>query len=172
MGKYRLGYDEVRALLPQQYPFQFIDAVAELEGDRIVCIKNVTGNEWMLSGHFPKKAVFPGVLMTEAMAQAAILLVKLGQGGGLPSEAGDRPAAEDRTFLLTGTKMRFLKPVVPGDQMVITCRMLTLLSSAAVAQAEIAVDGVAAARGELTFAMLRSDTQEAKPAAIPEGVTN
>jgi|GEM_PF-231951 len=172
MPKYVCNYEEVRALLPQKYPFIFIDAVLEAERDRIVCLKNVTGNEWMLAGHFPDKAIFPGVLLTEAMAQSAILMVKLRDAwggdngavaaagrseadGGAAVDSGGKP---DVTYLLTGTKIRFLKPVVPGDQLILTCSAITILSSAAVVQVSVTVDGVKAAQGELTFAMLRAET--------------
>ncbi|GFN29926.1 3-hydroxyacyl-ACP dehydratase FabZ family protein [Paenibacillus xylaniclasticus] len=183
MSKYVCNYEEVRALLPQKYPFIFIDAVLEAEHDRIVCLKNVTGNEWMLSGHFPEKAIFPGVLLTEAMAQSAILMVKLreqstdasaGNDGnsslGTVEAAAGGATKSEKTYLLTGAKTRFLKPVVPGDQLIITCTAMTILSSAAVVQVNVTVDEVKVAQGELTFAMLHSgsnDTQQPAPSKVP-----
>src|SRR5437660_10312485 len=72
-----LGFDDVCRLLPQDHPFIMVDVVEELQqGKRIVCRKNITGNEWMFPGHFPKKAIFPGVLLIEGMAQASILLLR------------------------------------------------------------------------------------------------
>ena len=145
MSSYVFGYDVVSKLLPQKYPFVFIDAVKEVEpGERIVCVKNVTGNEWMLAGHFPGQAIFPGVLLTEAMAQSAILMVKLGQG----SENSD-----EKTYLLTGTKTRFFQPVVPGDQVILDCRAVKMMSMAAIVEVVVTVGDKKVAQGELTFAM-------------------
>ncbi|MEK7788611.1 MAG: 3-hydroxyacyl-[acyl-carrier-protein] dehydratase FabZ, partial [Planctomycetota bacterium] len=67
-------FEEIRSLLPQKYPFLFIDKVVELEeGKKIVCVKNVSGNEPVFVGHFPDFAIMPGVLIIEAMAQASII---------------------------------------------------------------------------------------------------
>ena len=77
-----MNFEEVRATLPQKYPFIFIDRVLELEaGKRIVCLKNVTGNESFFAGHFPDFAVMPGALILEALAQATIILFKRSGNG-------------------------------------------------------------------------------------------
>lgn len=66
-------FEEIRSLLPQKYPFLFIDKAVEFEeGKRIVCVKNVSGNEPVFVGHFPDFAIMPGVLIIEAMAQAPL----------------------------------------------------------------------------------------------------
>src|SRR5438067_11072313 len=74
-----LSFDEVRRALPHSYPMILVDVVEELEpGQFIVCRKNVTGNEWCFPGHFPARAVYPGVLLLEGLAQAALLLFSAG----------------------------------------------------------------------------------------------
>ena len=72
-----LSFEEVRELVPQKYPFLFIDKVVELQKEsRIVCLKNISGNESFFAGHFPDFAIMPGVLIIEALAQASIILFK------------------------------------------------------------------------------------------------
>ncbi|MGH2509530.1 MAG: 3-hydroxyacyl-ACP dehydratase FabZ [Ktedonobacteraceae bacterium] len=140
-----MGFDEVRRLLPQSYPFVMVDAVEELQrGERIVCRKNVTGNEWMFPGHFPRQAIFPGVLLIEGLAQSAILLLL---AGGPPT------GSEQGTFLLAGVKARFLQPVVPGDQIRYVCEAIKIISTGGVVAATASVDGQVVAKADLTFAI-------------------
>lgn len=138
-----MDFDQVRAQLPQGYPFILIDRVLELvPQQKIVASKNITGNEWIFPAHFPTKAIYPGVLLLESMAQAAILLFKAGG----PQTSG--------TFLLTGVRARFLHAVVPGDNLLITCTPEKIISNAAVVEAEISLAGKEslAAKANLTFA--------------------
>jgi 3-hydroxyacyl-[acyl-carrier-protein] dehydratase len=102
-------YNEIASLLPHRYPFQFIDRVLEFEdGRRIVALKNVSINEPFFRGHFPEYPLMPGVLICEALAQAAALL-------GHRSTNGVRPG---HVLLLTGLdRVRFRRPVFPGDQL-------------------------------------------------------
>lgn len=142
------AYDEVRRLLPQAYPFLFIDVIEALEpGEKIVCRKNVTGNEWMFPGHFPEQAVFPGVLLVETMAQSAILLGKLSPALQLDAAA---------TVLLTSVKSRFLRPVVPGDQLRVETVSVKWLSTQGIVESSILVDNETAAKAELIFVMIKS----------------
>lgn len=119
-GAVDLGPGWVRSLLPHRYPFLLIDRVVELQpGKRIVAIKNVTHNEPYFQGHFPGLPIMPGVLLVEAMAQAAGLLVL--------SEIPDR---ENRLFVFAGIEMaRFRRPVVPGDQLRLEVDILRLRTS-------------------------------------------
>jgi 3-hydroxyacyl-[acyl-carrier-protein] dehydratase len=138
-----LDFDQVRAQLPQTYPFILIDRVLELvPQQRIVASKNITGNEWIFAAHFPTRAIYPGVLLLESMAQAAILLFK----AGAPESSG--------TFLLTGVRSRFLHVVVPGDHLLITCTPEKMISNAAIVAAEISLAGkqTTVAKANLTFA--------------------
>ncbi len=96
--------------LPHRYPFLLIDRVRTIEpGKRIVALKNVTINEPFFEGHFPGRPIMPGVLILEAMAQAAGILVFRTQGG--------KPEADSVYYLAGIDKARFKRPVVPGDQL-------------------------------------------------------
>ena len=100
---------EIMSLLPHAYPFLLVDRIVEVEpGKRIVGIKNVTYNEPFFPGHFPGRPIMPGVLIVEAMAQTAGLLVF----HSLPEE--DR---KKTVFFLGMDNVRFRKPVIPGDQL-------------------------------------------------------
>ena len=96
--------------LPHRYPFLLIDRIREIElGKRIVALKNVTINEPFFQGHFPRRPIMPGVLILEAMAQAAGILVFRTQG--------NKPDADSVYYLVGVDKARFKRPVVPGDQL-------------------------------------------------------
>jgi len=107
---------EVLKYLPQRYPVLMIDRVKELEpGKRIVALKNVSANEPHFQGHFPGRPIMPGVLILEAMAQAAGVMV---------FSAMDRPQMEHSLYYYVGIDgARFKKPVVPGDQLEIEVKM-------------------------------------------------
>lgn len=137
-------FEEIRSLLPQKYPFLFIDKVIEFEeGKRIVCVKNVSGNEPVFVGHFPDFAIMPGVLIIEAMAQASIILFRK----SLPTKNN-----RDTVFLLASVNnARFTKPVFPGDQIFIEITVEKIVSKGAIVQATVAVDEKAVAKATLTF---------------------
>lgn len=118
-----MNIEEIRRYLPHRYPFLLIDKVVEVEaGSHIVAVKNVSINEPFFQGHFPEKAVMPGVLVIEAMAQASgILGVKsVKKELGLP----DEPEKDGIYFFVGIDKARFRKVVVPGDQLVLTVKLL------------------------------------------------
>jgi 3-hydroxyacyl-[acyl-carrier-protein] dehydratase len=105
-----MNAQDVLAHLPQRYPFLMIDRVREIElGKRIVAVKNVSVNEPHFQGHFPGRPIMPGVLILEAMAQAAGVLVFRSQGAV--------PDANAVYYYVGIDKARFKKPVVPGDQL-------------------------------------------------------
>ena len=96
--------------LPHRYPFLLIDRIREIElGKRIVALKNVTINEPFFEGHFPLRPIMPGVLILEAMAQAAGILVF--------KTIDEKPDANSVYYLAGIDKARFKRPVVPGDQL-------------------------------------------------------
>ena len=105
-----MDVNEVLAHLPQRYPMIMVDRVKELEpGKRIVALKNVSVNEPYFSGHFPHRPIMPGVLILEAMAQAAGILV---------FSAEDDKNMQDHLYYYVGIdNARFKRPVVPGDQL-------------------------------------------------------
>ena len=102
-------YHEIASLLPHRFPFQFVDRVLEFEdGRRIVALKNVSINEPFFRGHFPEQPLMPGVLICEALAQAGALLAHRSHDG----------VQEGRVVVLAGLdRVRFRRPVVPGDQL-------------------------------------------------------
>src|SRR5271166_4898474 len=103
-----LDVEAIRALLPHRYPMLLVDRILELDpGVRAVGLKNVTINEPFFNGHFPGQAIMPGVLILEAMAQVAGLIIL-----SIPEHSMKTP------FLGSIKEVRFLKPVVPGDTVI------------------------------------------------------
>jgi len=98
---------EIQKMLPHRYPFLFVDRILEYEeGKSIVGIKNVTIDEPFFQGHFPARPIMPGVLMVEAMAQVGGVLVYLSSG-----------TDDKMVYFMSIDKVKFRKPVVPGDQL-------------------------------------------------------
>lgn len=124
----------VLAHLPHRFPFLLIDRVKELEsGKRILAIKNVTINEPFFPGHFPGRPIFPGVLILEAMAQAAGILI---------FKTVDRTPDDSSVYYYAGIdKARFKKPVLPGDQMEIEVTIERSLRSVWKLDCQAKVDG-------------------------------
>ena len=101
---------EVLEYLPQRFPMLMLDRVRELEpGKRIVALKNVSANEPYFQGHFPNRPIMPGVLILEAMAQAAGILTF--------RTRGTKPDDKSLYYYVGIDDARFKKPVVPGDQL-------------------------------------------------------
>jgi 3-hydroxyacyl-[acyl-carrier-protein] dehydratase len=113
-----MDVNEIREYLPHRYPFLLVDRVLELEkGASIVAIKNVTVNEPFFNGHFPDHPVMPGVLIVEAMAQAA---------GILGFKTMDKKPQDGSIYYFVGAdKLRFKRPVVPGDQLKLEASILS-----------------------------------------------
>ena len=128
--------------LPHRYPFLLIDRVLELEaGKRIVAIKNVTINEPYFVGHFPHIPVMPGVLMIEALAQAA---------GVLSFETLGQKSDPGSVFYFVGIDgARFKRPVVPGDQLRLEVEIVRFARSISKFKGVATVDGQVAAEAEL-----------------------
>lgn len=137
--------NEIKEYLPQRYPFLLVDRVIELvPGERVVAIKNVTANEPHFNGHFPHEPVMPGVLIIEAMTQAAGVLGFI--------TAGKRPA-DGFNYLLVGTdKARFKRPVVPGDQLELRATLLAVRRNILKFGCEAWVDGNLVASAETLVA--------------------
>jgi 3-hydroxyacyl-[acyl-carrier-protein] dehydratase len=111
---------EVLKYLPQRYPVLMIDRVRECEpGKRVVALKNVSANEPYFQGHFPARPIMPGVLILEAMAQAAGLVVLSAQAPGRHHE---------NVYYYVGIdNARFKKPVIPGDQLELEVKLERML---------------------------------------------
>ena len=141
-----MRFDELSALLPQKFPFLMLDRVLSLEkGKTIVAVKNISGNEIFFLGHFPGMAVMPGALIIESMAQAAIVLFRKSQEDAAQQLDGDR------VFFFGAAKARFLRPVVPGDQLRIEVTVTKAISTGSVVDCVASVDGQVVSKAELTF---------------------
>jgi len=137
-----LNIQEIQRILPHRFPFLLVDRIVELEPQkRAVGIKNVTINESFFQGHYPGSPVMPGVLLVEAMAQV---------GGIAMLSVADM---KGRVPYFTGIdKVRFRKPVVPGDQVRIVTEIVKSRRNMVKCEAQAFVDGELAAEAELMFA--------------------
>ena len=148
-----MDINEIRAILPHRYPFLLVDRIVELEAERIVGIKNVTLNEPFFQGHFPDFPVMPGVLIIEAMAQTAGVLV-----------LKSIPDREKKLVLLVSVDAaRFRRPVVPGDVLRMEMTLLKKKASVAKMSGKATVDGVVVAEAEVMCKL--ADKEEGEPAA-------
>ena len=137
--------EEIQKLLPHRYPFALVDRILEfVPGKSAVGLKNVTFNEPHFQGHFPGRPLMPGVLIVEAMAQVGgVVLMQL-------------PEVDNKLCVFAGIdKVRFRRPVVPGDQLIMTVELLSIKRRRfGKMQARAEVDGQLAAEGELMFSFL------------------
>jgi len=147
-----LDINDIRKILPHRSPFLLVDRIVELEAERIVGIKNVTNDEPFFQGHFPDFPVMPGVLIVEAMAQTAGVLVL--------KSMEDR---EQKLVLLVAIEnARFRRPVVPGDSLRMEMKVIKRKSSVAKMAGVATVDGVVVAEAEV---MCKLADKEEKSAA-------
>ena len=144
MTEVLIDVEEIMRALPHRYPFLLVDRILEMEpGQRVVGLKNVTINEPFFPGHFPGRPVMPGVLIIEAMAQT---------GGVLAYNAA--PEMKDKLiYFMSIDKVKFRRPVVPGDQLKMEVTSMHRSSRAWKMAAKAYVDGKVAAQAELTAAI-------------------
>lgn len=137
---------QILTRLPHRYPFLLVDRVLELDkNERVLALKNVTINEPFFGGHFPHRPVMPGVLILEAMAQAAALL---------SFASMDQDPGEDTVVYFAGIDAaRFKRPVEPGDQLMIEAKLLRAKSGIYKYSARATVAGELAAEAELMCTM-------------------
>ena len=141
----QLSSEEILGLLPHRFPFALIDRVIEhIPGKKAVALKNVTINEPQFQGHFPERPLMPGVLIVEAMAQV---------GGIIVTQMPDLPKG---LFVFAGiNNVKFRRPVVPGDQLIITCELLSIKRQRfGKVKGEAHVDGKLVCSGELMFSLV------------------
>lgn len=139
---------EIRRILPHRYPFLLVDRILSMDpvppgpswvGRKIKALKNVTINEHFFSGHFPHRPIMPGVLIIEAMAQAAGVL-------------GHRPITPDtkmEVVIASIDNARFRKPVEPGDQLIFNVEVIKDRGSMYLFRGEATVDGVLVAEADM-----------------------
>lgn len=156
-----LDIQAIRDILPHRYPFLLVDAITELEPERIVGIKNVTVNEPFFAGHFPDFPVMPGVLIIEAMAQVAGVLV-----------LKQIPDRQRKLVLLASVEQaKFRKPVVPGDQLRIEMKVTRRKSTVAKMHGFATVDGAVVAEAEVMCKLADKQPEHATPDNAAREVT-
>ena len=149
-----LNINEIRDILPHRYPFLLVDRIEELEAERVVGIKNVTNNEPFFAGHFPDFPVMPGVLIIEAMAQTAGVLV-----------LKSIPDRHSKLVLLVAVEnARFRRPVVPGDVLRMEMKVIKRKATVAKMAGVATVDGAVAAEVEVMCKLADKDEAGAGPA--------
>ena len=140
-----LDITQIQAILPHRYPFLLVDRIIEYDsGKRVVGIKNVTLNEPFFAGHFPGAPVMPGVLIVEAMAQTAGVMM-----------LANLPDRESKLVFFTGIDgAKFRRPVVPGDQLRLELTVLRLRPRYIKLRGEAYVDGELVAEAEISSALV------------------
>jgi len=150
-----LDIQAIREILPHRYPMLLVDSILELEEERIVGIKNVTVNEPFFVGHFPDFPVMPGVLIVEAMAQVAGVLV-----------LKSIPDRKNKLVLLASVdEAKFRRPVLPGHQLRIEMQVTKRKASIAKMHGKATVDGVVVAEAVLMCKLQDREPFVASPAA-------
>jgi 3-hydroxyacyl-[acyl-carrier-protein] dehydratase len=145
-----LDIQKLLTLLPHRYPFLLVDRIVEARADEYgVGIKNVTVNEPHFQGHFPGRPVMPGVLLIEAMAQTAGALCVASQ------QTGATPAAPSVVYLMTIDKVKFRKPVVPGDQVRFYMSRIAKKRNMWWFRGEAKVDGALVCEAEVSAMLVR-----------------
>ena len=139
-----LDIEAIKQILPHRYPFLLVDRITTLEpGRRAIGLKNVTVNEPFFQGHFPQRAIMPGVLIVEIMAQVGgvmILSVKEHQG--------------KLAYIGTVDHAKFRRPVVPGDTLEVEVELLRLRGNMGKVKCVARVGGEEAAEAEIMFALV------------------
>jgi 3-hydroxyacyl-[acyl-carrier-protein] dehydratase len=142
---------DIRSILPHRYPMLLVDRIVESAPGRIVGIKNVTANEPFFAGHFPGFPVMPGVLIVEAMAQVAGVLV-----------LQDTPARDDKlVFFASIEEAKFRKPVLPGDTLRIEVEILRRKETVVKAKGVARVEGAVVAEATVMCSIV--DRSKQKP---------
>jgi 3-hydroxyacyl-[acyl-carrier-protein] dehydratase len=142
----QLDFEEIKKLVPQRFPFLMVDRVLEVEpGKHAIAVKNISGNDMVFLGHFPDKAIMPGALIIEAMAQTAIIL--------FASASGSDKKGKPPIYYFGSVKARFLHPAVPGDQLKIKVVNVKSLPTGAFVSGEASVNDKRIAEAELVFSV-------------------
>ncbi|MFO7544951.1 MAG: 3-hydroxyacyl-ACP dehydratase FabZ [Trueperaceae bacterium] len=142
---------DVRAILPHRYPFLLVDAFVSQDGNDFECIKNVSHNEPFFPGHFPGEPVMPGVLVVEALAQAAAVGLAVREGNAVEGSAVEGAVG----YLAAIEQAKFRRKVVPGDQLRLTGTIVTFRRGLCKVEARALVGDVVAAEANLSFVYAR-----------------
>jgi len=143
---------EILNILPHRYPFVLVDRILEIDpGKRIVGIKNITINEPYFQGHFPGSPILPGVLIVEAMAQT----------WGICVFALHPEEAENKNLFFSGIdRVRFRRPVIPGDQMRMEMELIKHRGSLWKFKGKATVNGDLVAEAELLASVIEKEPSE------------
>lgn len=147
MSRKQLNRDEICALIPHRPPFLLVDEVLAYElGSSIVGLKRISPADPVFAGHFPGNPIYPGVLIVEALAQTSLILIKLSPG-----------EHDNRLFLFASIKkMRFHKPVYPGDELQLEATLDRWLDGTGISTVVAKVKGEVVAKGELIVSSVES----------------
>jgi beta-hydroxyacyl-ACP dehydratase FabZ len=151
-----MNIEEIQRLLPHRYPFLLVDRLLEMEpGKRGVGLKNVTANEPFFPGHFPGNSIMPGVLLLEAMAQVAVVVMLA------------CPGNEKKTAYFAGIdKVRFRKPVVPGDQFITNVESVWSRGVFGKVRAVGTVDNEVVVEAELSYSLVDEEQDTTRRSAL------
>jgi 3-hydroxyacyl-[acyl-carrier-protein] dehydratase len=137
-----LNIKDIKKVIPHRFPFLLIDKVIDLTPDeKLVALKNVSINEPFFVGHFPEEKIMPGVLIIEAMAQAACVYFYYSKN----------KVGQELVYYLAKVKAKFIKPVVPGDQLIIEVTSIKLMNKAGFVKTKASVKDQLVANAEIGF---------------------
>lgn len=131
---------KIMEALPHRYPFLLVDRILEMEGNKVVGLKNVTINEPFFQGHFPGKPIMPGVLIIEALAQTAGALI-----------LGKEEIEDKIPMFISIEEAKFRKPVLPGDQLILEVEITKRRGRVAIAKGVARVGDSVAAEAQMGF---------------------
>lgn len=135
--------DKIMEVLPHRQPFLLIDKILELEeGKSCTGLKNISITDPIFQGHFPDQHIYPGVLLIESMAQVGAFVILL-----------DEKNKGKKAYFTKIKNARFLKPVLPGDTVIIKTKLISQKLNIGFAEAEAIVNGVLVAKAEISFAI-------------------
>ena len=136
-----MSLEKIKNILPHRYPFLLVDRVVEIQkGEYCKALKNISGNEEIFQGHFPSQAVFPGVMIIEALAQTAGIVIHSGK---------EDVSSNEIVFFAGIDKAKFRIPVVPGDQLFLETSLINQRRNFWVFEGKACVDNKLAAQAEL-----------------------
>ena len=136
-----MSLEEIKKILPHRYPFLLVDRVLEIKkGNYCKAIKNISGNEEVFQGHFPSQAVLPGVMIIEALAQTAGIVIHSGK---------EKDSLSEIVFFAGIDKAKFRIPVIPGDQLVLETNMINQRRNFWVFEGKASVDNKLVAQAEI-----------------------
>lgn len=146
----KLSVEDIKKRVPHRYPYLMLDRIVEIGAGYCVAIKNVTDNECFFQGHFPEQSIMPGTLIAESMAQAAAFV-----GADNDSIFGVEPEPAPRVGYLAAIDIKFERPVIPGDQLVIKVQHLKTFGELVMFSGEVLVDELVMAKGQFTVLMMK-----------------